>query len=139
MEFPQAANMLLCRGSIFHGDIFPNIDHGKFFAVIGEDGENLIGAFFINSSINTNIIRNDEQQNLQIPLTNVKYSFLTKDHSFLNCAELVLINKNKLKEHIDNGRVTFKDSLTYDDLAVILEKLMASSLYSKADKDSFFS
>lgn len=139
MEFPQAAELVLCRGSIFHGDIFPMIDHGKFFAVIGEDGDDLIGAFFINSSINTNLIRTEEQHNLQVPLTNVKYPFLSKDHSFLNCAELVRINKGSLKAHIDGGRVTFKDSLTADDLAVILEKLRASDLYSQTDKDTFFS
>lgn len=57
MEFPQAADLLLQRGSIFHGDLFHGIDHGKFFAVVGEDGNDLIGAFFINSEINTNVIQ----------------------------------------------------------------------------------
>ena len=139
MEFPQAAEMILCRGSIFHGNIFPTIDHGKFFAVIGEDGDDLIGAFFINSDINLNVIRSQEQHDLQIPLTNLKYPFLTKDHSFLNCADLIRIDKHALKEHIDSGRVVFKDSLTGDDLAVILEKLRASDLYTQSEKATFFS
>lgn len=138
MEFPQAADLILCRGSIFHGNIFPTIDHGKFFAVIGEDGDDLIGAFFINSDINLNVIRTQEQHDLQIPLTSAKYPFLSKDHSFLNCADLIRINKQALKDHIDAQRVVFKESLTDDDLGVILEKLRASDLYSQSDKDTFF-
>lgn len=138
MEFPQAADFILCRGSIFHGNIFPTIDHGKFFAVIGEDGDELIGAFFINSDINLNVIRTLEQHNLQVPMTSAKYPFLAKDHSFLNCADLVRINKQALKEHIDSNRVVFKDSLSNDDLDVILEKLRSSDLYSQAEKDTFF-
>ena len=139
MEFPQAANFLLDRGSIFHGNIFPTIDHGKFFAVIGEDGDDWIGAFFINSEINLNVIRTQEQHDLQIPLTNTKYSFLSKEHSFLNCAELKRINKKALKAHIDANRVVYKDSLLDEDLDYILRKLRASDLYSDYDKETFFS
>jgi hypothetical protein len=138
MEFPQAADLLLCRGSIFHGDIFPDIDHGKYFAVVGEDGNNLIGAFFINSEVNTNVIRTQEQHDLQIPLTNTHYPFLSKDHSFLNCADLIRIEKKSLKAHIDARRVTYRATLEDGDIDYILKKLRSSDLYSKAEKDTFF-
>ena len=41
----------LKRGCILHSAEFAQIDHGKFFAIIGEDGDNVVGAFFINSKI----------------------------------------------------------------------------------------
>ena len=138
MEFPQAADLLLQRGSIFHGNIFHGIDHGKFFAVVGEDGNDLIGAFFINSEINTNVIRTTEQHDLQIPLTNTRYPFLSKQRSFLNCADLVRINKARLSEHIDSGNVTFKAQLEELDIDYIMNKLRASDLYTKAEKETFF-
>lgn len=138
MEFPQAADLLLCRGSIFHGDIFLDIDHGKYFAVVGEDGNNLIGAFFINSEVNTNVIRTQEQHDLQIPLTNKRYPFLSKDHSFLNCADLVRIEKTSLKAYIDARRVTYRATLEEGDIDYILKKVRSSDLYSKAEKDTFF-
>ena len=140
MEFPQAADLLLCRGSIFHGDreVFPAIDHGKFFAVIGEDGDELIGAFFINSEVNTNVIRTPEQHDLQIPIINSKYTFLSKDVSYLDCAYLVKIDKRSLKAYINSNKVTYRDSLDEVDAAYILEKLRASDLYTKAEKETFF-
>lgn len=140
MEFPQAADLLLCRGSIFHGDseVFPAIDHGKFFAIIGEDDDELIGAFFINSEVNTNVIRTPEQHELQIPLTSSKYRFLTKDVSFLNCADLVRIAKKSLLARINSGAVTYRDTLNEVDEAYILDKLRDSDLYTKAEKETFF-
>ena len=140
MEFPQAADLLLRRGSIFHGDseVFPAIDHGKFFAVIGEDGDELIGAFFINSEINTNFIRTPEQHDLQIPISNTKYPFLSKDVSYLDCAYLLKIDKNSLQAHIDSHKVIYRDSLDDVDEAYILDKLRDSDLYTKAEKETFF-
>ena len=138
MEFPQAAELLLQRGSIFHGNIFPQIDHGKFFAIIGEDDDELIGAFFINSEVNTNIIRTPEQNELQIPLTSSKYNFLTKDVSYLNCADLVRIVKKNLLAHINSRAVTYRATLNELDEAYILDKLRGSDLYTKAEKETFF-
>lgn len=140
MEFPQAADLLLRRGSIFHGDseVFPTIDHGKFFAIIGEDGDKLIGAFFINSEINTNFIRTPEQHDLQIPISNSKYTFLSKDVSYLDCAYLVKIDKRSLQAYINSHKVTYRETLDEVDAAYILEKLRASDLYSKTEKETFF-
>ena len=138
MDFPQAADMLLCRGNIFHGDIFPDIDHGKYFAVVGEDGNNLIGAFFINSEVNTNVIRTQEQHDLQMPLTNTRYQFLSKDLSYLNCAYLVRIDKDSLRAHINTRKVTYRATLEEGDMDYILNKLRASELYTKAEKNTFF-
>ena len=42
-------SLLIKRGVILHSTIFEYIDHGKFFVIIGEDEENYIGLFFINS------------------------------------------------------------------------------------------
>ena len=45
----SVAALSIKRGTIFHSTIFEDIDHGKFFVVIGEDDRCLVGFFFINS------------------------------------------------------------------------------------------
>lgn len=39
------ASLSLKRGTIFHSDIFTNIDHGNFFVIIGENQGEYIGFF----------------------------------------------------------------------------------------------
>ena len=67
-------SLLIKRGVILHSTIFEYIDHGKFFVIIGEDEENYIGLFFINSNIN---YFNHKQELFEriLNLRNYKYSF----------------------------------------------------------------
>ena len=51
MDLPlELAENLIERGVILHSDIFPDIDRGKFFVVIGVDEDFVAGFFFINSN-----------------------------------------------------------------------------------------
>ena len=57
MELPVTViSSEIKRGCILHSNDFDKIDQGKFFAIIGEDGDNVIGAFFINSKILTTVL-----------------------------------------------------------------------------------
>ena len=50
MELP--ANLIessITRGTILHSTIFEEIDHGKYFVIIGVSEEQIAGFFFINS------------------------------------------------------------------------------------------
>lgn len=54
MELPvNLVSTLIERGQILHSDIFDDIDHPKFFVVIGVSDKEVAGFFYINSNINT--------------------------------------------------------------------------------------
>ena len=133
----QVAALSIARGTIFHSTIFEDIDHGKFFVVIGENESELVGFFFINSRINQFISNKEEMLNLQIPIAPESYGFLTHE-SYLNCASLTTIDKNKLASSIASGQTSIKGSLSRADINSVLEKVRSSKLYSKVERDSFF-
>lgn len=84
MDFPlELAENLIERGVILHSDIFPDIDHGKFFVVIGVDEDFVAGFFFINSNINRAIWNKQEQLAMQYPMRKADYDFLRYDSFFL--------------------------------------------------------
>ena len=56
------------RGVILHSTMFENIDHGKFFVIIGVNADYVAGFFFINSKINIHIEGKQEQLDMQYPL-----------------------------------------------------------------------
>lgn len=143
MEFPQAANFLIARGSIFHtfdtkSNLGVSIDHGKFFVIIGESKDSYIGAFFVNSNINLNVIKHKIQAELQYELKKEDYPFLSKDVSYLNCASLLQLSKSELVNSINCKNTQFKASLLKPHLDEILDKLQKSPMYSKAVKDKYF-
>lgn len=72
------------RGTILHSEIFEDINHGKFFAVMGVSEDMVSGFFFINSRIHPAILSRSEQLAMQYPLKREEYGFLSYD-SFL-CA-----------------------------------------------------
>lgn len=76
------------RGTILHSTIFENIDHGKFFVVMGVTQEYIAGFFFINSNIHRSLFDKPEQLALQYPLRHSDYKFL--DHDSFLCATLSL-------------------------------------------------
>lgn len=50
MELPvEVYNEIIERGAIHHSDIFADIDHGKFFVIIGVDENYVAGFFYYNS------------------------------------------------------------------------------------------
>lgn len=67
MELPsQLLEELVHRGQILNSDIFEDIDHAKFFVVIGVSEDSVAGFFYINSEINRFINTKDEQLLMQI-------------------------------------------------------------------------
>ena len=51
------------RGAILHSYMFRNIDHGKFFVVVGVSEDKVAGFFFINSQINKFLFRSQDLLN----------------------------------------------------------------------------
>jgi len=130
---------LIKRGYIFHSYKFENIEHGKFFVVIGEDKNNYVGYFFINSNRNPYISGKPKLFDMQIPIKKSVYSsFLTHD-SYISCHEISKISKNKLREQINMGITQYKEHLIKEDVKILLESLKNSDLYSEEEKEQFFS
>ena len=68
-------------------DSFDNINHAKFFAIMGVYQDMIAGFFFINSRIHPIIERKPELFDMQYPLRKKDYAFLRYD-SFLGANEL---------------------------------------------------
>lgn len=132
------AALSIRRGTVFHSTMFEEIDHGKFFVVIGENDKELVGFFFINSWINSFIQRKPEMLKLQFPISDEDYDFLSHN-SFLNCSSLTTIDKAKLSNSIATGETTIKGQLSDEDVSGILGLVRNSKLYSKIERESFFS
>lgn len=133
----SVAAISIRRGTVFHSTIFEEIDHGKFFVVIGENGNELVGFFFINSWVNEFIQRKPEMAKLQFPIAQSDYSFLSHN-SFLNCSSLTTIDKNKLSDSIASGETTIKGQLSNEDVSTILGMVRESKLYSKVERETYF-
>lgn len=125
------------RGSIFHSTIFETIDHGKFFVIIGENKNEYVGFFYINSNIHRWILNKQQLLDLQYYVKQSQYAFLRYD-SFLNCSSLTVIDKKTLKQSIVDGKTEYKGRLSDEDLDNILTIIRQSKLYTKEEKDTFF-
>lgn len=138
MELPQSLHKRFVeRGSILHSDIFEDIDHGKFFAVMGVSGDMVVGFFFINSRIHPSIQKKPAQFAMQYPLRKQNYDFLKYD-SFLSATEIIKLPVSRLTETIASGQTTFVGNLTEEDLTAILEACRTSDLFRPSDKRKFF-
>ena len=112
MELPsQLLEELVLRGQILHSDIFEDIDHAKFFVVIGVSEDSVAGFFYINSEINRFINTKDEQLLMQYPLFKRDYKFLSHD-SYICATNIVKLPKSVI--------------------------VRTSRLFSKKDKVTFF-
>lgn len=130
--------MILKRGTILHTNLFmETIGHGKFMVIIGEDKENYIGLFFINSNIHRSIANKQELLNLQYPLLKRDYDFLDYD-SFLSCTEITKISKTILSTSLHNRQTTIKDTLKEEHLKEILQLVRGSKVFTKKEKETFF-
>ncbi len=138
MELPAILlDTLVSRGQILHSDIFENIDHAKFFVVIGVSSDSIAGFFYINSEINRFINNKDEQLLMQYPLFQCDYSFLSHD-SYICATNIVKLPKSKIVESIKSKRTKAVASLQPEHLEAILQKVRDSRLFSKKEKNEFF-
>jgi hypothetical protein len=132
------ASLSIQRGIIFIAQKIKSIDHPKLFVLIGENDNECVGYFFINSNINSFIASRPDFMNMQMPLKHSNYKDFLKHDSFISCHELIKIKKYNLIERICNGTFEYRGQLNDDDLELLMHHLRNSDLYSKIEKETFF-
>lgn len=138
MEFPLSLHeSFIKRGVVLHSEMFEDIDHGKFFAVIGVSNDMVAGFFFINSRIHPVLEKRPEQFAMQYLLRCADYDFLKYD-SFLCATVIRKIPVSKLSETVADGKTVHVGQLTEDDIAAVLQACRASRLFRESDKRKFF-
>lgn len=125
------------RGTILHSVTFENIDHGKFFVIIGVTEEYIAGFFFINSNINRSLLNKPEQLALQYPLKQKDYKFLKYD-SFLCATDILKRDRKEIAQSIKDKNTSIIGNLNKEHLEEILDMVRNSKLFSKIDKINFF-
>lgn len=138
MELPvEVYNEIIERGAILHSDIFADIDHGKFFVIIGVDENYVAGFFFINSNINKAIWDKPEQMEMQYLMRPCDYCFLRHD-SFLCATNIITRSKEELAKSIQEKRTIFVGKMRQEHMDEVLEMVRNSKLFSKIEKMRFF-
>ena len=117
--------------------MFEEIDHGKFFVIVGVSDDYVAGFFFINSDIHRSLFGKKEQLALQYPLRHKDYGFLKHD-SFLCATNIIKRPRKYIAESVKEKKTVFVDSLKKEHLDEILDMVRQSRLFSKVDKDRFF-
>lgn len=70
----------LVKGAVF-GNKFPEIDHEKYFVVVGlSETKVFTCSFYINSGIHHSIVQNQELLNLQVPIRKEDHDFYIMIH-----------------------------------------------------------
>ena len=138
MELPsELVKILVERGQILYSNIFANIDHPKFFVVVGVTEDEVAGFFYINSRINTNVNTKEEQLRLQFPISKDDYDFLGHD-SYISATNVVTLPRDVIVRSMQSGQTLIKGKLLDNHMNDILNKVRSSRLFSKITKDRFF-
>jgi len=138
MELPlELLQQGIQRGSVLLSDSFEDIDHAKFFAVIGVYEDKIAGFFFINSRIHPIIESKPEQFAMQYQLHKRDYDFLRYD-SFLGADRLLTRPIDDFIMTMQNGQTSIVGQLTNEDLTNILNACRSSRLFSAKEKKQFF-
>ncbi len=105
MEIPGSliGSVVVDRGQILLSDIFANIDHTKFFVIIGVTEDEVAGFFYINSGINRFVNNKPEQLLMQYPLYRRDYQFLSHD-SYICATNIEKRPKSEIVGSIIAGR-----------------------------------
>ena len=109
----------------------------KFFVVVGEDADCIVGYFFINSNINRYVQRQKLLFDMQMQIKRSNYPFLAYD-SFIGAHELKTISKTTLSNELQSGETQIKGRLTDDDLNRLLDFARSSDIFSQYEKDTYF-
>lgn len=125
------------RGTILHSTIFENIDHGKFFVVMGITEEYIAGFFFINSNIHQSLLNKPEQFALQYLLKQDDYKFLKYD-SFLCATDILKKERKEIAKSITDGKTSIIGNLNKEHLEEVLDMVRNSKIFSNIDKMKFF-
>ncbi|MCL2312781.1 MAG: hypothetical protein FWC41_09915 [Firmicutes bacterium] len=136
MDAIALTKLAVTRGAILHGS-FNNISHKKFFVIIGENEEQFVGFFFINSDIHLSIKNKPAQFEMQMPIRKADYTFLSHN-SYIGADKIQTINKNKVVSDLVSKNTQIKGKLIDNDLNMLLDAVRNSKLFSKIEKESFF-
>lgn len=137
MEIPNSLIVSqIDRGTILHSTMFENIDHGKFFVIVGVNADYVAGFFFINSNVNIHIEGKQEQLNMQYPLKKEDYGFLRYD-SFLSATRIEKIPRSKIVDTINIGITQIIGAMKQEHMDELLEKARKSILFSKQQIKQF--
>ncbi len=138
MELPvQLLQRGIQRGLILLSDSFEDIDHAKFFAVMGVYEDRIAGFFFINSRIHPIVESKPEHFAMQYQLRKKDYPFLRYD-SFLGANELQTRPLSALVKSMQNGQTSIVGQLTDEDLAAVLDACRNCDLFSAKEKRQYF-
>lgn len=138
MELPvEVLRQGIQRGSILLSDSFEDIDHAKFFAVMGVYEDCIAGFFFINSRIHPIVASKPEHFAMQYQLRKKDYDFLRYD-SFLGANELQTRPVSALMKSMRDGQTSIVGQLTGEDLAAVLEACRNCDLFSAKEKRQYF-
>lgn len=124
------------RGAILHSYMFRNIDHGKFFVVVGISEDKVAGFFFINSNINKFNERSQTLMNAQLFIRKENYDFLTHD-SFICATRFTEIKVSQIVKSIQEGQTTFVSDLLENDLKELINSVRSSRLFTTAQKNKY--
>ncbi len=139
MELPTSLiEHTIHRGSIIHSYGFTDIDHGKFFVVIGVSDNCLVGFFFINSAINRMIFGKQRLLDMQYPMRQADYPFLRYD-SFLCATNIMTIEKSALAADIAGGTASIVGEMQAAHLSEMLSAARNSDLFTDFEKATFLS
>ncbi len=138
MELPiQLLETSIERGSILHSSAFEDIDHGKFFVVMGIANGVVAGFFYINSRINDFIFRKQQLLDLQYIIRKSDYPFLKYD-SFINASALLKIPITTLSSQLQMGETAYVSNMRSQHINEILEAVRQSRLFTDIEKEQFF-
>jgi hypothetical protein len=117
---------------------FKGIAHKKFFVLIGEGEDEVVGFFFINSSMSRYVEQVEDFMAMQMHIKRTCYpEFLTHD-SFVSAHKMTKIHKGELIRQIQAGQARYCGELTQDDLAMLLSSVRNSVLFPESYKNTFF-
>lgn len=129
---------LIKRGAILHSTMFNDIDHGKFFVIIGVSKNLVVGFFFINTNIHKSLYGKKEQFALQYPLKHSDYTFL-RYNSYLCATDIITRDRKYIAESIKSGKTQYIGELKQEHIEDVLDMVRNSKLFSKIEKETYFS
>ena len=139
MEIPTSLiEHSIRRGTILHSYSFTDIDHGKFFVVVGISANCLVGFFFINSGINRMIFGKQRLLDMQYPMKQSDYPFLRYD-SFLCATNIMTIEKSSLAAAIAGGTASIVGEMQAAHLSELLSAARESDLFTDYEKATYLS
>lgn len=109
----------------------------KIMVVIGKSMDELtVATLYFNSELNTNVFRNRQMQDLQLPLEKEGREYLKWD-SFVDCSTLHIKQFDKLKDEFDASKLESLGKMSLTDLDLIKVKLRSAGTIPLIQKKEY--